>query len=104
MDIRENCINPVGADSDHDDVNDHQIAGGRDSLTLDQSTNINNTDEIVERKASVKRQVSWGPPTVAEVEADTVKVKKITKQNGYYNGNNNTSNTSNISGNHIKSN
>lgn len=38
MDIRENCINTVGADSGHDDVNDHQITGGRDSLTLDQST------------------------------------------------------------------
>ncbi|KAL9905676.1 axotactin isoform 4-T8 [Glossina fuscipes fuscipes] len=40
MEIRENCINTCGPDIGHDDVNDHQIAGGRDSLTLDQSTDI----------------------------------------------------------------
>lgn len=47
-----------------------------------------NTDKI-DRKPSVKRQVSWGPPTVAEADADTVKVKKVSKQNGFYNGNSN---------------
>uniref|UniRef100_A0A1I8N1M4 Laminin G domain protein n=1 Tax=Musca domestica TaxID=7370 RepID=A0A1I8N1M4_MUSDO len=56
------------------------------STTLDQSTNKTppNTDRV-NRKASVKRQVSWGPPTVAEADAGTVKVKKISKPNGYYN-------------------
>ncbi|XP_075160242.1 axotactin isoform X2 [Haematobia irritans] len=55
--------------------------------TLDQSTNKTppNADRG-DRKPSVKRQVSWGPPTVAETDAGTVKVKKIiSKPNGYYN-------------------
>lgn len=61
-----------------------------------------NTDKI-DRKASVKRQVSWGPPTVAEADAETVRVKKLTKQNGFYNGNSGNGNGNN-GNNYIKSN
>lgn len=59
----------------------------------------------------MKRQVSWGPPTVAEADAETVKVKKVSKQNGFYNGNGsgNSGSNNNASGggggnNYIRSN
>lgn len=55
----------------------------------------------IDRKPSVKRQVSWGPPMVAEADSETVKVKKVSKQNGYYNS---SSGGGSAGGNHIKSN
>uniref|UniRef100_W8AK96 Uncharacterized protein n=1 Tax=Ceratitis capitata TaxID=7213 RepID=W8AK96_CERCA len=60
-----------------------------------QSLLPNTTPTHAERKPSVKRQVSWGPPTVAEADTETLKLT-ITppasyKPNGCY-GNNNISN------------
>lgn len=52
----------------------------------------------VERKPSVKRQVSWGPPTVAEADAETLKLTitaPVYKQNGYYGSGNTTNNKNN---------
>ncbi|KAL9910678.1 axotactin isoform 3-T7 [Glossina fuscipes fuscipes] len=54
MEIRENCINTCGPDIGHDDVNDHQIAGGRDSLTLDQST-----QKILGIMSSTRNQIEY---------------------------------------------
>ena len=48
-------------------------------------------NNIAERKSSIKRQVSWGPPTVADSEVDSKKLTKTSKQqNGF--GNVSTSN------------
>uniref|UniRef100_A0A1I8Q8E8 Uncharacterized protein n=1 Tax=Stomoxys calcitrans TaxID=35570 RepID=A0A1I8Q8E8_STOCA len=68
------------------DVRENGLKTSSSASTLDQSTikTPPNADKG-DRKASVKRQVSWGPPTVAEADAGTVKVKKISKPNGYYN-------------------
>ncbi|KAM7357468.1 axotactin isoform 3-T7 [Cochliomyia hominivorax] len=77
---------PVDEIDSHSDVKENGLNTSPSSTTLDQSTN--KTPPItnkIDRKPSMKRQVSWGPPMVAESEADTVKVKKVTKQNGFFN-------------------